>query len=318
MSRKTAYVIGLDGGGTKTKAQLADLNGTVAAETQGGPSNFQIIGVEESAKNILDLIETCCHTVGCNISEIGSLVAGLAGAGRTADQHVIEAGLHDAAQKRGIYLNDLKIESDARIALEGAFLGKKGIVLICGTGSIAFARTDKGRIIRAGGWGRLVGDEGSGHDIGREALRSVARMIDGRGKTTRIAGQLASRFGLKSQEEIIRAVYRDNFDVSSVAPLVLNAARQGDPVAREILETAAHDLVELVQAVLNGMKKTQRFSRQKIPVALSGGLLGSKNAYSTKVRNLLRRFLPNTSVQEPIAQPVRGAVLMAMARAKGG
>jgi N-acetylglucosamine kinase-like BadF-type ATPase len=315
MRGNTAYVIGLDGGGTKTTAQLADLEGTVVAETQGGPSNFQIIGIEEAARTILDLVDTCCHTVGCNNSQIGSVVAGLSGAGRTVDQQRIAGGIQDAAQKRGMYFPDLKIESDARVALEGAFLGKQGIILICGTGSIVFAKDGKGTVNRAGGWGRLIGDEGSGYEIGREAFRSVARMLDGRGKKTRLAKMLGSSFGFATHDDIVRAVYREDFDLASVAPMVLRAAQSKDRVAIGILDSAASELLETLLAVLERMGKRGQGGRTTIPLVLVGGLLESENVYSKKVKALIRRQLRNISIQKPIARPVQGAVLMAIARA---
>lgn len=318
MIGNASYVIGLDGGGTKTTTQLADLNGTVVAETQGGPSNFQIIGIEEAARNILDLVETCCHAVRCNNSAIGSMVAGLTGAGRSADQHRVAEGIQNAAQKRGMYLQDLKIESDARIALEGAFRGKQGIVLIGGTGSIVFAKNAKGTINRAGGWGRLIGDEGSGYQIGREAFRSVAKMLDGRGRKTRLARMFGTAFGLRAHEDIIRAIYREDFDLASAAPLVFRAAQQQDPVAIEILGSAACELIEALQAAIKGMGKTRRGIREKMPLVLMGGLLESENVYSKKVKALIRKRLPDISIEKPIAPPVQGAVLMAIARVKAG
>lgn len=318
MDGNASYVIGLDGGGTKTAAQLAEKNGNVLAETQGGPSNFQIIGIEEAARNILDLIEACCHSVGCTVSEIGSVVAGLTGAGRPADQQRVAEGIQDAAQKRGIYLRDLKIESDARIALEAAFGGKQGIVLIGGTGSIVFAKDSTGTIRRAGGWGRIIGDEGSGYQLGREAVRAVARMMDGRGKKTRIARLLASKFGLKSHEDIIRSVYKESLDLGSVAPLVLRAADHRDVVAREILDSAAKELVETVRAVLKSMRKASKSAGKKIPLVFAGGLLKADNVYSRRVKILMRKHLPNISIAKPVAHPVHGAVLMALARASAG
>ena len=318
MRENAAYVIGLDGGGTKTTAQLADLNGRVALETQGGPSNFQTLGVEEVAKSILDLVETCCRTVGCNISEIGSVVAGLAGAGRTIDQQRIAEGIQSAAQSRGIYLRDLKIESDARIALESAFLGNPGIVLICGTGSIAFAKTRSGKILRAGGWGRVIGDEGSGYQIGRDALRAVTKAIDGRGKKTRMVKMVSSSFGLKHHEDIVRSVYRDNLDLATVAPFVVRAAQQGDAVAKEILNASAQELLETVRAVLKGMKTKRRAMRVEISIVLIGGLMESDNWYSRKVKSLIRKSLPDIIVRKPVGQPVQGAVLIAVERAKAG
>jgi N-acetylglucosamine kinase-like BadF-type ATPase len=318
MTENATYVLGLDGGGTKTTAQLSDLQGTVVAESQGGASNFQIIGIEEAAKTILDLLETCCHTVGCNNSQIGSVVAGLSGAGRVADQQRVAEGIQNVAKKRGVVFQDLSIESDARVALEGAFLGKQGIILICGTGSIVFAKDEKGSIHRSGGWGRVIGDEGSGYEIGREAFRSVARMMDGRGKKTRLAKMLRSSFGLSTHEDIIRAVYKEEFDLASAAPLVLRAAQQRDTVAVGILDAAASELVVALQSVLKQMGTKSTGSRAKIPLVLLGGLMESENVYSRKVKTLLRKQIRDISLEKSISPPVQGAVLMALARAKAG
>ncbi len=312
MSRNAAYVIGVDGGGTKTIAQIAGLQGSVLAETQGGPSNFQIVGVEEAARNILDLIETCCHTVGCNVSEIGSVVAGLAGAGRGADQKKICDGIQNAAQNRGMYLQEVRIESDARIALEGAFHGGPGIVLIGGTGSIAFSKDAKGKIHRVGGWGRLIGDEGSGYYIGQEGIRAIAKMIDGRGKKTSLAALLASRLGLRSQEDIIQAVYSENLELSTIAPLVIEAANRKDAIALRIIADAAIELLETIRTILKAMRVKSSTARNKIPLAFIGGVLESENAYSNRVKTLIRAKLPAVSVQQPLERPVFGAVLLAL------
>lgn len=240
------YVIGIDGGGTKTTAVLCALDGAILAEAQEGPSNFQIIGIEQAAHTILNLIETCARSIGCSISQIGAVVAGLAGAGRPADQQRMLDGLIDAAQTKNLDLNKLIIESDARIALEGAFGGKHGIIVIAGTGSIVFGKDGRGKTYRAGGWGRLIGDEGSGYSIGRAAFQAVAKLLDGYGEKTKLLKLFNEKFGLGTQEAIIHALYRDNFNVASVAPLVMEAASKGDKVAKKILTHACSDLINVI------------------------------------------------------------------------
>jgi N-acetylglucosamine kinase-like BadF-type ATPase len=227
-------------------------------------------------------------------------------------------GLQNAAQDRGMFFKDLKIESDARMALEGAFLGKEGIVVIGGTGSVVFGKDDRGKIYRAGGWGRFIGDEGSGYELGREAFRSVARMMDGRGKKTRLANMLGTAFGLKTHEDIINAVYRDEFDLAVAAPMVLRAASQKDSVAKELLQSATCELVLTIEAVYKRMEISGRGGRNKIPLALIGGLLESENVYSKGLKTQIREHLRYISIQKPIALPVHGAVLTAIARVRSG
>jgi N-acetylglucosamine kinase-like BadF-type ATPase len=318
MDGTRSYVIGLDGGGTKTSVQLADSKGQILAESLGGPANLQIIGVEQSAKTIIDLIETCCHTVGCEPTQIGSVVAGLAGAGRQSDQLQLAEAVRGYAQDRGVYLRDLAVASDARIALEGAFLGDPGIIVIAGTGSIVCGKDREGKMHRAGGWGRLIGDQGSGYQIGREGVRAIARMIDGVSGKTAVAALVADEFGLRSQDEIIKAVYRDGFDFSTVAPLVIRAAQDGDRIALNILGTAALELVAMIHAVIGRLKQYTGRTRGKIPLVFVGSLLDPDNVYSAKVRALIRKELKSIIVEKPIASPVRGAVLMALARMKKG
>jgi len=318
MDGTRSYVVGLDGGGTKTAIQFADSQGKVLAESVGGPTNFQISGVDGAAKTIVDLIETCCHTVGCASSQIGSVVAGLTGAGRTSDQQRMSEGIRAYAQKRSVYLRDLAVESDARIAMEGAFLGDAGIIVIAGTGSIVYGKDKQGVMHRAGGWGRLIRDEGSGYRIGQDGIRAVARMIDGVSDKTSLAGMVGDEFGLRTQEEIIKAVYKDGFDLASLAPLVIRAAARRDRIAVEILASAAAEVVGMVHAVAVPLKRSAGHPRARIPLVFVGSLLDSDNIYSAKVRALIRKDLKSIIIQKPIASPVRGAVLMALARMKKG
>lgn len=312
MDANTTYVIGIDGGGTKTAAQLADLNGAVLTESQAGPSNFQVIGVDMAAQAILDVVHACCQNIGCSLSQIGSLTVGLTGAGRTADQQRMLEGLQRLAESRNVSLPRTTIESDARIALEGAFGGRDGIIVIAGTGSIVFGKDVRGNVVRAGGWGRLVGDEGSGYAIGKEAFRAVAKMIDGRGKKTSLARLIAAQTGLKTQEDIIRALYKENFDIASVTPLVTRAAQKKDRTAVGILDDAASELVEVIRAAAAQMNRTRGKGRAKLRLAFIGSLLSNDNIYSKKVRSLIRRRLPQITVQESLAPPAHGAVIMSI------
>lgn len=305
------YVIGIDSGGTKTTAILCALDGAILAEAQGGPSNFQIIGVEQAAGTILDIIETCCHSVGCEVSQIGAIVAGLAGAGRPADQQQMTDGLLASAQNRNLTLNRIIVESDARITLEGAFGGKPGIILIAGTGSIVFGKDERGRTYRAGGWGRLIHDEGSGYSIGQEAFRAVARSLDGFGEKTKLVKLLDERYGFGTQEAIINELYKNNFDVASIAPIVLEAASKGDRIAKKILANGCSGLIELVLVVLAKMNKGNRITH-KSQLAMSGSLLLNQSIYSRMVRSSIKRNLQLISVRETDSSPVVGAALMAI------
>jgi N-acetylglucosamine kinase-like BadF-type ATPase len=308
---KPLYIIGIDGGGTKTTSVLCALDGVILAEAQGAPSNFQIIGIEQTSHTILDLIETCCHSVGCSISQIGAVVAGLAGAGRSSDQQSMRDGIMDLAHTRNLIINNLIVESDARIALEGAFGGKPGMIVIAGTGSIVFGKDERGKVYRAGGWGRLIGDEGSGYAIGQQAFRAVARSLDDKSTKTKLTKLFEKKFGLNTQEAIIYSLYKENFDIASVMPTVIEAVSKGDKAAKRILDNAALELVELIEITLNKMN-TKIKNPSKRPLALIGGLLSNDHYYFRKVISVIRKKMLPVSVRQAESSPVVGAAVMAI------
>lgn len=303
----------MDGGGTKTAAIIAALDGSIVAEHVAGPSNFQIIGIESAAQTIFSLITECCRSAHCLPSQIHAVTLGLTGAGRAADQKRMADGLRKYSRTQGVQLKKVIVESDARIALEGAFKGEPGIILIAGTGSIAFGKDTKGIVHRVGGWGRILGDEGSGFFIGRAGITAVTRFIDGRGNKTLLTKLLAEKFRLTDQTEIITAVYKDNFDVASVAPLVLEAAAKKDQVSRLIIEQAAAELTDHVRALAEKLlpvfcKKV----KMKIPVSYIGGLIANDTLLQHLLTEQVTATLPHIHISEPMSPPAFGAVVMSL------
>ncbi len=309
--KKAKIVIGIDGGGTKTIALCADDSGDVLAEEVGGPSNFQVIGIDAAAKNLLKLIKACCSKAGVPPQAVATLLLGLAGAGRVSDRERMAAGLLKLARARRVALAKVVIESDARIALEGAFRGTPGIVVIGGTGSIAYGKDPTGLIHRVGGWGRVLGDEGGGYSLGRDGLIAVLRQYDGRGEQTCLTEIFSRRFGFSSSDDIVRMVYSEGFDVASLAPEVIQAAKEGDRVADKILARGAVELEEHIRVLSAKLNSTQ-----KIPTVLMGGVLSGDNYYAKMVRDKLTASLPNIQIQPSMASAAYGAVLMALSGLK--
>lgn len=311
--KKEKYYIGIDGGGTKTHAVIANANGVVLDEHFAGPTNFQIIGESQSAEIILELIESCCESVSCKPSAIASVVAGITGAGRIEEQQRIVKAVSQYAKQKKIRLEKFIVESDARIALEGAFKGEPGIILIAGTGSIAFGKDAKGKIHRVGGWGRILGDEGSGYYLGRLGLSAVAHHLDERGKKTILTSMLAKKFKLIDQASIINAVYRKDFDVAAVAPLVLEAAAKKDESCIMIVEHAVFELADHVRVISEKILKSSTGKvKSKIHLSLIGGLLANNTLLSTLLQRYLSSNLPHLEMIQPMASPAYGAVIMGM------
>ena len=299
------YYIGIDGGGTKTKCILTDENLNTLFENVGGPSNFLLIGAEKVSETILDHITNCCFAKNITSDLIAGIVLGTTGAGRKSDVEILEKQILKDSKEKNIKINKLRIESDARIALEGAFSGKAGSILIAGTGSIMFGKDEGGNIHRVGGYGRYIGDEGSGYRIGRKGLNAVARAFDGRAKQTRIIDFLSQEFSITSPEELITEVYRNNFSIPSVAPLVFEAAESGDITSQRILEDEANELL----AHLSAMKLKLNVSLLK--VSLIGSILTTPNYFSYLFNEMVVRKYNDVKIMEAEHSPEFGAALMA-------
>jgi glucosamine kinase len=308
------YLIGIDGGGTKTDCAIADLSGKIIQQSAGKPSNFLVIGVEEAIENIFALIEENLFALEGDFADVKQIVIGAAGAGRDEDALLLEKGFKDYADQEGIHFKRVKVLSDAHIALEGAFPSSAGCILIAGTGSILFGKDDDGTIQRVGGFGRLIGDEGSGYSIGRKALNAVSKASDGRGEETLISELLNAKMNSGFSGSIINKVYMEKLDVASVAKIVIKAAEEGDPIAEDILDEEADELVLHIRSLIN------KIQTDKINVAFSGSLIDNKNYYSDLLKRKIKSTLPNVKVIQAAFPPLGGAILFAkrLASTSGG
>ena len=305
-------MLGADGGGTKTMGILAESDGTVLATGRGDGSNQNVIGIDNAAQNLAGLIASLAHAAGRPVDAIGSVVLGLAGAGAENDRRVLIGAIQGRLHAMGFPPLPISIKTDGRIALEGAFNGGPGVVAVAGTGSVVMGKTPDGETLSIGGWGRVIGDEGSGYFIGLEALKAVSREIDGMGEAGRLRVSISSRFGLETRERIIAAIYREKFDIPSIAPAVLDAAEAGDNIALGILGRAAREFsIQVVTAV-------DRLGLQRgTGVVMIGGLIDHDSIYSRMLAAEIKKSSPAVDVRAPLNGPAHGALLLAMAGLKG-
>ena len=301
-----AFYIGLDGGGTKTKCVVVDGKMNVLSEQVGGPSNFLVFGLEKVTQTLLDLIRNSIKQAEINISDVDSILLGTAGAGRREDAERLESSLLQKANEVNLPLKRFTVESDARIALEGAFSGKPGSILIAGTGSIMFGKDSEGNIHRVGGFGRILGDEGSGFNIGRLGLSAVAKQFDGRGEKTELLNLLKENFYITNSKELIIEVYNNNFDVASVAPIVIQAAEEGD----KICDTIIMDEVDQLLLHISSMKKL--IKEDELKISLIGGAITTDNYYARQFKKKVNN-IEGVNITEPELEPAIGAALMAKA-----
>jgi N-acetylglucosamine kinase-like BadF-type ATPase len=301
------YVIGVEGGGTKTNAALADENGIIKYRSTSGPSNFLIVGLEKACENIISGLEKCISDSGIPKSDIPVIMLGLTGAGRALDQNNMKNAFKEYSSKNGYLFNDILVDSDARISLEAAFPNKPGMIIIAGTGSIMFGKDGDGNLFRVGGWGRILGDEGSGLYIGKKGLMAVVRQIDGRGEITLISEIISNKHNLNSLETIVKAVYTDNFDIASLAPSVFEAAEKNDKIALSILDDAAEELCLHIKTMIKKIK-----FENKIGISFVGSILTNDNYVRTRLLNKISNEIKVLDVISSEAEPLDGAIVMAI------
>ncbi len=299
------YFIGFDGGATKTSGAIINSKGEVLTEKTGGPSNFQMIGIPQASKNIIDVVKEALAETRLEFADIKGLFLGLTGAGRKSDQDRMKTGFEEYLRDNNLPVPWIGVESDALAALEGAFTGKAGMILISGTGSILLAKDSRGTVRRAGGWGRFIGDEGSGYAIGKAGLSAYVKGYDRRGKKTKISELVGQRLNVESPQSLVLKVYHENFDIASVARLVLDAANEGDEVALSIVRDAADELLSHVRAAVSAVGT-------EIPIAFMGSIISHENALVTKLTNLISREFPTMKICRPEQSAAVGAALLAM------
>ncbi len=195
------YLIGMDGGGTKTACIATDLDGNVLYHCTGGPSNFLIIGTERVSEMLFSLITECKEKLNASYDDFGFIVLGTTGAGRRSDAEKLETAFFKYCISKGVRVN-FYVDSDARIALEGAFSGNPGSIMIAGTGSIMFGKRRTGK--NSQGWRvwEVYWRPGQGYVIGKKGLTMVAKHYDERGDHTLLTKLVAEKFNINSSRRI--------------------------------------------------------------------------------------------------------------------
>jgi glucosamine kinase len=294
-------VVGVDGGGTKTHVRVANAQGEILAEVVGAPSAVRPGDEHQSVRAITDAVREALARVGPDTASARVLCAGLAGVGREAEINSVRQALADEQ-----LAEDVIVRADAEIALDDAFGESDGILLIAGTGSVAFARSPSGQRGRAGGWGPVFGDEGSGAWIGRRALSVITAAADEREPETALSGALLTAMELETMEGTVAwAANASSADFAALAPVVVTVADAGDLRANALLSLAAEELVLHVRALARRLFVDERAA---IPVALTGGLLAPGAPLRRRVEHRLRSAVPGSHVKAEAVVPVRGAV----------
>ena len=297
------HVLGIDAGGTKTVCYLADAAGNIVGEGRGSGANLQAHGELEVEKVLHDIIE---QALGDRAIAPAAVCVGIAGVDRADDDRMVRAMM-----RRLGFRSRTLVVNDALIALVAGVADEPGVVIIAGTGSIAYGFNRDGFAARAGGWGYVLGDEGSGFWIGREALMAVVREADGRGPRTGLTPLVFEHFTLDEVGGLVREVYdrgKHRQSVAALGPIVEQARAEGDVVAAEILRQASQELTRAAASVIERLQ----MRGDSFHVVLSGGMFRLIPWLVDDVTQRLAEVAPKASVSPLRTEPARGALHLAL------
>jgi N-acetylglucosamine kinase-like BadF-type ATPase len=302
------HVLGIDAGGTKTVCQLADAHGTVIAESRSTGANLQAVGELQVEKVLHEVMEAA---IGDRDVMPAAICLGIAGVDRPDDAAVVR----DIMKRIG-YKAKVLVVNDALVALEAGAPGQPGVVVISGTGSISYGRNAQGMAARSGGWGYVLGDEGSGYWIGRAALRAVLRAADQRGPATALTPLLLAHFDVNRPQGLIHEVYHSSLKpaaIGALAQCVHQAFSTGDEVAIGILRGAADELESSAMSVARRLELVGR----PFAFILAGGIFKAVPWLQDELSRRLPVTAPGSTVRVLEGEPASGAVRLALQEALG-
>lgn len=304
-SQKRELVIGIDGGGTKTACVILNSQGTILAQVRVGSCNRNSVGEEKARENLAQGINSALQAAGCDRNAIAGACIGMAGVDRPNERSTVSEWLDSLLPDVSV-----SIYNDALIALASGTNGDLcGVAVISGTGMIVYGINRAGQVQRAGGWGPLFGDRGSGYALGAAALTAIANATDGLGPATALDGALRDYLDLSTAQALIPWAYGDLSwaRIAQLAPVVIECAKQKDPVASSIVDEAAVDLAAAVELVVRGLGMLT----EPAPIVLSGGNL-APGLYSSLVQQHIHSLIPQAQMIRPAIEPAVGAAQLAL------
>lgn len=293
------YVIGIDAGGTKTVGLLANDTGKIITKARGGGANLVVHGELAVEKTLYQIIEDLEAP-----DPVSAVCLGMAGVDRDQDQQAVQGILRRLGLRQGV-----QIVPDPQIALVAGAPEGVGIVVVAGTGSIAYGVDSDGNTARAGGWGYLLGDEGSAFWLGHAAIRQGVRAHDGRGPATTLLDRIATQLGLAVPDGLVKWFYDQKLSrhrVADLASVVEEAANEGDEAASSLLDQAAQHLARAGRSVARQLDFPDSY-----PVVLAGGVFRACPSLHRRIEAILD--LPPANVVLLEGEPAKGAVTLALA-----
>jgi len=303
-----SFFVGIDGGGSTTRCVVGDEK-SILGRGEAGPSNIVRVGGRNAQEAITAAIKLACSEAKIEPSQIQRTCVGIAGGGRSEIANQVRQILST------IVAGEVEVVGDMVIALEAAFGNGPGVIVIAGTGSIAYGRNAAGETARAGGWGFAISDEGSAHWIGRTAVSEAMRAAD-EGQNPELMKNLLSAWQLNSSEQMTMAANTSpTADFAKLFPAIVAAADQRDSIARDVLTRAGREVARLASTVISRL-----FPHNKggVRVAIAGGVFSNALLVRHVFYNQLRLSHPKVLASETVVEPVHGALQIARKNTKAG
>jgi N-acetylglucosamine kinase-like BadF-type ATPase len=300
------YYLGIDGGGTKTTCAVGDESQLLATAT-AGPSNIVRVGESQARESLQQSVRQACAAAGITPAQVAHTCAGGSGAARPEIAVIVRRCLAE------ILFSPIEVVGDMEIALEAAFDTGPGVIVIAGTGSIAYGRNRQGNTARAGGWGFAIGDEGSAHWIGRAAISAVLRASDRTYGTAenfphaKFATALCKCWGVTSLTDLARAA--NAIPPPDFAALFPTVAASKDLLALQVLSSAGKELAQVTAVVVDRLFPKDETG--PVPVAMTGGVFRHSVLTKGDFYNDLRQLDPRVEINPQVIEPVEGALRMA-------
>ena len=300
----STLLLAVDGGQTSTLALLATRDGQIIGVGRAGPANHvhEPGGYERQRHTLESAMQAALDTAGHPLSAVSHACFGITGASDTSVT-IARSLLPDAK---------VQIHKDMVTALAGASSAKTGVIVIAGTGSVAFGKNAAGETAHAGGWGYIMGDEGSGYDIGRKALRVACRAADGRGPDTSLQRTILSHFDVAGMDKVHRGVYSGALtrpQIAGLAQVVAQDAAAGDTVALAVLANAGTHLADAALAVVH------KLTLPDATIYTTGGVFSAGEPLLGPFRARLHASDTSITVQSAAYSPIIGALFLALTAA---
>lgn len=295
------YIVGIDGGGSKTTGVISDRHGQVISQYSVKGTNLNSSSRSSVAAELEKLITRLGEKANISLNKISTVFAGMAGAGNPDNQLILKELITTLLPSHVSVI----VDTDALIALYSGTLGKPGIVHIAGTGSISYGLNHHGKRARVGGWGYLIGDHGSGFAIGKAALAHVFSAYDGLEEPTTLTEAMITFFEVETVPDLIPIIYQSTNSretIASICKKVINEAVNGDLVAQSILKNSAEDMANSI----SGLAKKLFQPDDDILIVLAGSLFKSPKWFLPAIKN------DHSEIIIPKVPPVAGALIGAL------